>query len=105
MGQNPHYPTPYMVKVLLQTCMDIGVLLHVTLLVESFTAVLTGIRSGIGVDQQMRGEGGRALECLTALFTVKASLLSMNRPVLSQRDLHEVTENIRYICDSNVNYK
>lgn len=51
--------------------MYIGVLLHVGLLMESLAAILAGIRSGIAVDEQMRGEGRGALERLAALFALQ----------------------------------
>lgn len=38
---------------------------------ESLAAILAGIRSGIAVDEQMRGEGRGALERLAALFALQ----------------------------------
>lgn len=55
--------------------MDEGVLLHVGLLVEAFAAVLAGVGPGVRVDQQMSGQGGRALEQLPAHRTAKRPLL------------------------------
>lgn len=51
--------------------MYVGVLLHVGLLMESLAAILAGIRPGIAVDEQMRGEGRGALERLAALFALQ----------------------------------
>lgn len=51
--------------------MYVGVLLHVGLLMESLAAILAGIRSGIAVDEQMRGECRGALERLAALFALQ----------------------------------
>ena len=36
--------------------MDVGVLLHVALLVEAFAAVLAGVWASVGVDEEMRGQ-------------------------------------------------
>lgn len=38
---------------------------------ESLATILAGIRSGIAVDEQMRGEGRGALERLAALFALQ----------------------------------
>ena len=53
------------------TCVDVRVFLHVRLLVESFAAVLAGVGSRVAVDEQVRGEGARALKTFAALFTLK----------------------------------
>lgn len=53
---------------------------------KSFTAVLTGVRSGIGMDQQVSGQSGRPFETFSADFAVKASLLRVNSFVLLQAD-------------------
>lgn len=52
------------------TRMNVGVLLHVGLLMESLAAILAGIRSRVAVDEQMRGEGRGALERFAALFAL-----------------------------------
>ena len=48
--------------------MYVGVFLHVTLLVEAFAAILARIGPGVGVDEEVGGEGGGALEALAALL-------------------------------------
>lgn len=55
--------------------MDVGVLLHVRFLVEPLAAVLTWVGPRVRVDEQVGGQGGRALECLSAHFTLKTPLL------------------------------
>lgn len=60
---------------MIPTCVDEGVLLHVRLLVEPLPAVLARIRPRVGMDEQMRGERGGALEALTADFAAEAPLL------------------------------
>lgn len=58
------------------TCVDERVLLHVRLLVEPLPAVLARIGPSVGVDEQVGGEGGGALEAFPADFTAEAPLLS-----------------------------
>lgn len=50
------------------TCMYVGVLLHIALLMESFAAIRTRIRPSVAVDQQMRGQRAGPLERLSTLF-------------------------------------
>lgn len=57
------------------TCVDEGVLLHVRLLVEPLAAVLARIRPRVGVDEQVSGERGGALEALAADLATEAPLL------------------------------
>lgn len=66
--------------------MNVGVLLHVRLLVEALAAVWTGVRSGVGVDQQVGGERGGALEALSALWAAEGLLLRVHGAVLRQAD-------------------
>lgn len=61
------------------TCVDEGVFLHVGLLVESLATVLTGVGSGVGVNEQVCGQRGRPLEALATDLTVKASFLQRGR--------------------------
>lgn len=42
---------------------------------ESFAAVLTGIWSGIRVDEEVRGQSGRPLETFVADFAAEDSFL------------------------------
>lgn len=67
--------------------MNVGVLLHIALLMESLSTVFAWIWSRIGVDQQMRGECAAPLECLAALTTCELLLVVVHRHVLLQRDL------------------
>ena len=53
------------------TCVDIGMLLHIRFLVEALAAVLTRVRSGVGMDQQVRREGTRPFERFAALLTLE----------------------------------
>ena len=59
--------------------MDVGVLLHVGLLVEALAAVGAGVRARVGVDQHVRGQGGRPLEPLPTLPALEAPLLRLGR--------------------------
>lgn len=68
----------------LLTCMDVGVLFHVGLLMKPLAAVLAGIGPGVRVDQQMGGQSGRSLEALAALFAFEASFCRVNGSVLTQ---------------------
>ena len=47
--------------------MYVRVLLHVGLLVEAFATVRAWVGSGVTVDEQVGGQGGRSLERLAAL--------------------------------------
>lgn len=40
------------------TCVDVGVFLHVRLLVEAFPTELAGVGPSVRVDEQVRGQGG-----------------------------------------------
>ena len=53
------------------TCVNVGVFLHVTLLVEPLAAVLAGIRPRVRMNEQMSGQGRRSLEGLPALLALK----------------------------------
>ena len=55
-------------------------LLHVTLLVETLAAILTGIRSGVRVDEKMGGKSGRPLETFATLLTREHLLCTVHRP-------------------------
>ena len=46
-------------------------LLHVRFLMEPFSTVLTRVRPGVGVDQQVGREGGTSLERFSTLITLK----------------------------------
>ena len=52
---------------------NVRVLLHVGLLVEALVAVAARERPDVGVDEQVRGERGGALEVLAARATVEES--------------------------------
>ena len=51
--------------------MYIGVFLHVGLLVKPFAAVLAWIRTRVGMNEQVRGQGARPLETLAALLALE----------------------------------
>ena len=72
--------------------MDVGVLLHVGLLVEPLAAELARVGAGVGVDQQVRGERRRALETLAALAALEAALGRVDGAVLAQT--HRVSERL-----------
>lgn len=57
------------------TCVDVRVLLHVRLLVETLAAELAGVGPRVRVDEQVRGQGGRALEGFAAHPALEAALL------------------------------
>lgn len=42
---------------------------------EPLAAILTGVGPGVRVDEEMRGEGGRAFECLPTHLALKTSFL------------------------------
>lgn len=42
---------------------------------EPLPTVLAGVGPGVGVDEEVRGQGGRALEHFTAHLAAKATLL------------------------------
>lgn len=69
------------------TRMYIRVFLHVALLVEALATVLAGIRSCVGVDQQVSRQGGGAFERLAALFALKGLLRRVHGSMLTQADL------------------
>lgn len=60
--------------------MNIGVFLHIRFLMEPFSAVLAGVRSGIRVDQQMRRQRARPFKGLTTLLTFEHFFDTMDRP-------------------------
>ena len=68
------------------TCVYVGVLLHVGLLVEAFAAELARVGTRVGVDEQVSGERGRALEALAALAALEAALGAVHGPVLAEAD-------------------
>lgn len=50
------------------TCVYVGVLLHVALLMKPLAAIRTRIWPGVAVDQQMRGQRTGPFERLPTLF-------------------------------------
>ena len=65
------------------TCVDEGVLLHVGFLMEALPAVLARVRARVRVDEQVRGQRGRALEAFPADLTVEAPLLRGSQGALA----------------------
>jgi len=59
---------------------DVGVLLHVALLVEPLAAVVAGVRPRVAVDEQVGGQGAGALEALSALLALEHLLHVVHRP-------------------------
>lgn len=55
--------------------MNERVFFHIRFLVESFAAVLTGIRSGVRVDEEVCGQSGRPLEAFVAYFAAEDPFL------------------------------
>lgn len=68
--------TAHLAHMWLLTCVYESVFLHVGFLVKPFPTVLTGIWSRVGVDEEVSGQGGRALEHLATHFAAKTALLS-----------------------------
>ena len=75
----PYYPS-FLTRV------DVRVLLHVALLVETLAAVGARVGPGVRVDQQVRGQRGRALERLAALATHEAPVLGVDGAMLVKAD-------------------
>jgi hypothetical protein len=69
---------------------NVGVLLHVGLLVEALPAVLARVGPRVGVDEEVRGERRRALEALSALLA-----LQKTSNVNATKSLNLRTENLR----------
>lgn len=63
------------------------VLLHVRLLVEPLSAVLAGVGPGVGVDEEVGGEGGGSLEALPTLLALECPLGGVGGAVLAEADL------------------
>lgn len=76
----------------LLTGVDVGVLLHVGLLMEALATELAWVRSRVRVDQQVCGECGRPLERLPALLALEDLLDVVNSSMLTEADL--VTESL-----------
>ncbi len=63
------------IYILWHTGVNVCVFLHIRLLVEPLAAVLAGVRPRVRVDEQVRGEGGGALEWFAAHLALKAFFL------------------------------
>lgn len=63
------------------------VLLHIRLLVKSFTTIITRKWSDVGVNQHMGGQGRGALEMFTTSLTLKYLNSGMRLPVLRKADV------------------
>lgn len=68
------------------TCMDVSVLFHVTLLMESFATILTWVWPSVRVDQEVGRECRWPFEGLPALLALKGLLCRMNGSMLTQTD-------------------
>ena len=67
------------------TCVDVGVFLHVALLVEPLPAVGAGIGSRVTVYEEVRGQGAGSLEGLSALLALKHLLHVVDGPVRERK--------------------
>ena len=65
----------------LLTGVDVGVFLHVRLLMEALATELAWVRSRVRMDQQVCGECGRSLERLPALLALEDLLDVVNSSV------------------------
>ena len=65
--------------------MNVGVFLHVTLLVEALAAVLAGVGPCVGVYQEVCRQRRRSLETLPALLTREHFLCTVYSPVWGDR--------------------
>ena len=61
--------------------MNVGVFLHVGLLVEPLSAVLARVRPRVRVDEEVRRQRGAPLEGLAALLARERLLAVVNRSV------------------------
>lgn len=69
------------------TSVDVGVLLHVGLLMESLATVLARVGPRVRMNEEVRGQRGAPLERFSALFTAKGFFAVVYGPVLAQADL------------------
>ena len=67
------------------TCVDVGVLLHVALLVEPLPAVGAGIGSRVTVYEEVRGQGAGSLKGLSALLALKHLFHVVDGPVRERK--------------------
>lgn len=65
----------HLLRLVFLTCVNVRMLLHIRLLVEPLAAVLAGVRPRVRVDEEVRGEGGGALEGFAAHLALKAFFL------------------------------
>ena len=63
------------------TCVNVGVFLHVGLLVEPFPTILARVGPRVRVYEEVRGQGGAPLEGLAALLARERLLAVVNRSV------------------------
>ena len=69
--------SPIFVCPPLFTCVNIRVFLHVRLLVEAFAAEVAGVGPGVGVDEEVGGEGAAPLKRLPTLRALNVQQLFM----------------------------
>lgn len=70
-----------------RTGVDVGVLLHVRLLVKPLSAVLARVGPGVRVDEQVRRERRGPLEGLAALLALEGAFRRVHGSVLAQAHL------------------
>lgn len=76
--------------VLCLTCVYESVFLHVRLLVKPFATVLAGVRSCVRVDEEVSGQGGRALKDLPAHFATKTAVLDAETELIISLGLNRI---------------
>ena len=74
------------------TCVNVGMLFHVGLLVEPLRTVRTLVGPRVAVNEHVRGERARALETLGALLALEDLVLTVHGAVL--RQTHRVAERL-----------
>lgn len=65
--------------------MNVGVLLHVALLMKPFAAVRAGVWSSITMNEEVRGQRAGPLERLATLFALKHFLHVVHSPRMEMR--------------------
>lgn len=66
--------------------MNIGVLFHVRLLMESFITMRTRIGAGVRMNHHVGAQGRRTFERFATLFAIERFIRRMNHPMMIQAD-------------------
>ena len=72
--------------LLVLTRVDVGVFLHVRLLVKSLATILARVGTRVRMYQEVSGQRRTALESFATLFAIKGFFAIVDRP---ERDWHE----------------